>query len=100
MQLEFAFAAPSAAAVAPRDAWPDGGVEAGMSATSINPGMQIAFACTGVVVPDRRSGVTDLAGEITERKSGPGEGVMTFDAFTIVGREVCRESVTANVTRS
>ena len=100
MQLEFAFAAPSAAAVAPRDAWPDSGVEAGMSATSINPGMQLAFACTGVVVPVRRFGATRLAGEIAACAGGLDEGVMTFDAFTMASRGANREYVAANMARS
>ncbi|HTR07622.1 MAG TPA: hypothetical protein VMJ11_13445 [Paraburkholderia sp.] len=100
MQVEFAFAASSAAVVAPRTAWSSCAAEAGMNATSIMPGMQIAFVCTGVVVPVRRFGAVDLAGEIAQCLGGPEEGVMTADTFTVAGREACREDVAANVTGS
>jgi hypothetical protein len=96
MQVEFAFAASSAAVVAPRNTRSGCSVEAGVNAKSNCLGMQLAFACTGVVVPFRSSGVTDLVSEIAERLGGPVEGVMTCDAFTVA----CREVVTAYVARS
>ncbi|WP_201695418.1 hypothetical protein [Paraburkholderia hiiakae] len=71
-----------------------------MSATSIIPGMQIAFACSGVVMPVRRLGAMDLAGEIPKCVGGRGEGVMAFDAFAFAGRKACREYANANMTRS
>jgi len=100
MQVEFAFAASSAAVVAPRTAWGGSAAGTGMNATSIMLGMQIAFACTGFVVPVRRFGATDLASEIAQCLGGPEEGVMTADTFTVAGREACREDVAANVTGS
>jgi NAD(P)-dependent dehydrogenase (short-subunit alcohol dehydrogenase family) len=100
MQIEFAYAASSAAVVAPRNAWSGHDVETGMSATSIHPGMQIAFACTGVVVPVRRNGAADLVREIAQCPGGPEEGVMAFDAFAVAAREAYREYVSVNVTRS
>jgi hypothetical protein len=96
MQVEFAFAASSAAVVAPRNARSGCGAQAGMNAASNRTGMQLAFACTGVVEPVRLNGVTDLASEIAEHLGGPEEGVMTFDAFAVA----CRDVVNANVTRS
>ncbi|QGZ55385.1 hypothetical protein [Paraburkholderia acidiphila] len=71
-----------------------------MSATSIIPGMQIAFACSGVVMPVRRLGAMDLAGEIPKREGGRGEGVMAFDAFAFAGRKARREYANANMARS
>ncbi|WP_143189195.1 hypothetical protein [Paraburkholderia lycopersici] len=100
MQFEFACAVSSATVVAPRNAWRGRGARAGTSATPTQTGMQLAFACTGVVVPVRRFGVTDLAGEIAECLGGPEEGVMAFDVFTTAGREACRVSIAANMTRS
>jgi hypothetical protein len=100
MQVEFAFAASSAAGVAPRDAWNSHGAETGMDATSINLGMQLAFACTGVVVPVRCLSAADLAREIARCPDGPEEGVMAFDAFAVAAPEAYREYVSVNVTRS
>jgi hypothetical protein len=98
MQIEFAYAASSAAVVAPRNAWTGHDVETGMNATSIHLGMQIAFACTGVAVPVRRYGAADFACEIAQCPGGPEVGVMAFGAFTV--REAYREYVSVNVTRS
>ena len=100
MQFESAFAASSANGVAPCTTWRCRAVEAGMGATPINPGMQLAFACTGVVVPVRRFGATRLAGEIAACAGGLDEGVMTFDAFTMASRGAYREYVAANMARS
>jgi hypothetical protein len=100
MQVEFAFAASSAAGVAPRDAWNSHGAETGMDATSINLGMQLAFACTGVVVPVRRVITVGLVRETAQCTRGAEVGVMTFDAFAMAGRKARRESVSAKMTRS
>ncbi|WP_321913956.1 MULTISPECIES: hypothetical protein [unclassified Paraburkholderia] len=100
MQFKSAFSASSINAVALRNTWHSRNVETGMSATSIIPGMQIAFACSGVVMPVRRLGAMDLAGEILKRVGGRGEGVMTFDAFAFAGREARREYANVNMTRS
>lgn len=100
MQFKSAFSASSINAVALRNAWYSRQVETGMSATSIIPGMQIAFACIGVVMPVRRPGAMDLAGEIPKCVGGRGEGVMAFDAFAFAGRKARREYANANMTRS
>ena len=100
MQVEFAFAASSAAVVAPRNTRSGCSVEAGVNAKSNCLGMQLAFACTGVVVPVRRFGATRLAGEIAACAGGLDEGVMTFDAFTMASRGANREYVAANMARS
>ncbi|MEM5401448.1 hypothetical protein [Paraburkholderia unamae] len=100
MRFKSAFAASSINAVAPRHTWHSRNVETGTSATSIISGMQIAFACTGVVTPVRRLGATDLAAEIPQCAGGRGEGVMAFDAFAFAGRKARREYANANMTRS
>ena len=100
MRFKSAFAASSVNAVALRQAWHSRHVETGASATSIIPGMQIAFACSGVVMPVRRLGAMDLAGEILKYAGGRGEGVMAFDAFVFAGRKARREYANANMTRS
>ena len=100
MQFKSAFTASSINAVALRNAWHIRNVETGMSATSIIPGMQLAFACSGVVMPVRRLGAMDFTGEIPKRVGGRGERVMAFDAFVFAGRKACREYANANMTRS
>ncbi len=100
MRFKSAFAASAINAVALRHAWRRCNVETGMSATSIIPGMQVAFACTGVVMPVCRSSATNLAGEISKCASGRGKGVMAFDAFAFAGRKARREYANANMARS
>ena len=100
MQIEFVYAASSAAVVAPRNAWTGHDVETGMSATSIHSGMQLAFACIGVAVPVRCLSAADLACEVAQCPGGPEEGVMAFDAFAVAAPEAYREYVSVNVARS
>ncbi|WP_321894655.1 hypothetical protein [Paraburkholderia heleia] len=100
MQFKSAFAASSVNAVASCHVWHSRNVETGTSATSITLGMQIAFVCTGVVMPVRCLGATDLAAEVPQRAGGRGEGVMAFDAFAFAGRKVRREYANVNMTCS
>ncbi|WP_395066769.1 hypothetical protein [Paraburkholderia silvatlantica] len=100
MQFKSAFAASSVNAVASCHVWHSRKVETDTSATSIVPGMQIAFACTGVVMPVRCLGATDLAAEIPQRAGGRGKGVMAFDAFAFAGRKARREYANVNMTHS
>ena len=100
MQFEFAFAASSAIGAMPCSKWRGKVTETGMAATAIDPGMQFAFACAGVVVPVRPLVATHLTAEIAACAGGRDEGVMTFDAFTMASREAYREYVAANMARS
>ena len=100
MQYEFAFAAPLANAVASHNVWDSRAAETGVSPTLMDSGMQIAFACSGVVMPVCRLDAMDLASEIAECAGGRGEGVMTFDAFAFAGRKARREYANVNMTRS
>ncbi|WP_028213372.1 hypothetical protein [Paraburkholderia mimosarum] len=100
MQVESAFAASSANGAVSCGAWQASVVETGMGATAIVPGMQLACACTGVVVPARPFVTTHLSAEAAACAGGRDEGVMTFDAFTMASRGAYREYVAANMARS
>ncbi|MDR3099448.1 MAG: hypothetical protein LBV73_20555 [Paraburkholderia sp.] len=107
MQVEFAFAASSAAAVATHQAWfvrsaktmftADQKVQADGAVNGIATGMQSLSAGS----PKARPGHVacfDAAGR-GDAKGGPKRGVMTYDARK-AGRKVQRAGVAANVTRS
>lgn len=100
MQFKSAFAASSVNAVAPCHVWHSRNAGTGTSATLIIPGMQIAFACIGVVMPVCRLGATDLAAEVPQRTGGRGKEVMAFDACAFAGRKARRECANVNMTRS